>query len=136
MIDLAERLLQQHEGFRDRPYRCTAGKLTIGYGRNLDDVGISREEAAYLLRQDIFRAIGDLRLEPYWLDLTEVRQAVLIDMCVNLGWPRLSRFERMRKALTEGDYGRAADEMVGSKWFLQVGARGRTLERMMRTGEV
>ncbi len=27
--------LVRHEGLRLKPYRCTAGKLTIGIGRNL-----------------------------------------------------------------------------------------------------
>ena len=33
--------LRRDEGCVLNPYRCTAGKLTIGIGRNLDDVGIS-----------------------------------------------------------------------------------------------
>ena len=41
--------LKRDEGFRSHPYRDTVGKLTIGYGRNLDDVGISEREAEQLL---------------------------------------------------------------------------------------
>jgi len=36
---LLDRILEQlvrHEGLRLKAYRCTTGKLTIGYGRNLD----------------------------------------------------------------------------------------------------
>ncbi len=33
--------LVRHEGLKLKPYRCTAGKLTIGIGRNLDNCGIS-----------------------------------------------------------------------------------------------
>ena len=76
-------LLKRHEGYSRSPYRCTAGALTIGYGRNLDDVGIDRDEADYLLNRDIDRAVSNLRNEPYWLDLSEVRQAVLISMVFN-----------------------------------------------------
>ena len=135
MITDATRLLQLHEGYRRHPYTCSAGKLTVGYGRNLDDVGIDQEEAEWLLERDIERARAALRLEPYWLDLGEVRQAVLLDMAVNMGWPRLQTFQRMRQALRMSEYHRAAAEMVDSAWYEQVGQRSRRLVEMMRTGE-
>lgn len=128
-------LTKRHEGFRSHPYTCTAGKLSVGYGRNLDDVGLDEEEATYLLERDIERARAVLRLEPYWLDLGEVRQAVLLDMAVNLGLAGLGRFKKMRAALAAGDYMRAAAEMVDSLWYRQVGQRARRLVEMMRTGE-
>jgi lysozyme len=34
-----------HEGLRLKPYRCSSNKLTIGIGRNIEDVGITEEEA-------------------------------------------------------------------------------------------
>lgn len=127
-------LLQHHEGFRSKPYRCTAGKLTVGFGRNLDDKGVTREEARWLLQNDVNDAISHLRNEPYWLDLNEPRQAVLIDMCVNLGWDGLSKFKRMRTALLAADYRRAADAMVASAWYEQVGHRSKRLVGMMQHG--
>ncbi len=45
--------LIRHKGLKLKPYRCTAGKLTIGVGRNLDDCGISQTEAYVLLENDI-----------------------------------------------------------------------------------
>ena len=48
--------IKRHEGLRLKPYLCTAGKLTIGYGRNLETNGISGDEAEYLLKNDIERA--------------------------------------------------------------------------------
>jgi hypothetical protein len=35
--DIARVQLIRHEGFRSKPYRDTVGKLTIGYGTNLQD---------------------------------------------------------------------------------------------------
>lgn len=128
-------LLKQAEGFRSKPYRCTAGKLSLGFGRNLDDVGITETEAEYLLKNDIQKAVEALRLEPYWLDLTETRQAVLIDMVVNMGWPRFSGFQRMRAALRAGDYAEAARQMQDSAWFHQVGQRGPRNVNLMRDGD-
>ena len=46
-------LIAGHEGLRLTPYHCTGNKLTIGYGRNLDDVGISQSEAEILREHDI-----------------------------------------------------------------------------------
>lgn len=128
-------LLKQHEGYSRSVYRCSSNRQTIGYGRNLDDVGISREEAEWLLKRDIDNAVAFLRNEPYWLDLNEVRQAVLIDMSVNLGWPRFSAFKKMRSALILANYKLAAAEMLDSRWAEQVKNRAKRLSEMMASGE-
>ena len=127
-------LIKLHEGYSRTVYRCTAGRQTIGFGRNLDDVGISRHEAEWLLMRDIERAIGSLRTEPYWLDLSDVRQAVLIDMVFNLGWAGFAKFARLRMALGRKDFDAAANEMRDSQWFKQVGTRSQRLCVMMRSG--
>lgn len=131
MISTVADLIRLHEGYRRHPYQCSAGKATIGIGRNLDDVGIDEDEASYLMGRDIERAIQHLRLEPYWLVLSPVRQAVLIDMVFNLGWSRFSKFRKFRDALARGDYRAAADEMVDSHWYRQVGNRSKRLVGMM-----
>lgn len=133
MESVAE-LLRLHEGYRRHPYLCSAGKETVGHGRNLDDVGIDEDEASYLLSRDIERAIKSLRFEPYWLDLDAVRQAVLIDMTVNLGWPRFQGFRMLRDALGRGDYAEACRQMVNSHWYSQVGDRAKRLVGMMQHG--
>lgn len=135
-MSAAQRLLKFHEGYSKKPYRCTAGKLSIGHGRNLDDVGIDEEEAEYLLQRDIDRAIVHLRLEPYWLDLSENRQAVIIDMCVNMGWTRFSRFVKLREALFQKDYAEACRQMVQSEWYKQVKRRGPLLVDVMADDQI
>ena len=74
-------LIRRHEGLRLRPYHCTANRLTIGYGRNLEDRGITEEEAEYLLENDL-KAIREELVDNIdsWAQLSDVRQAVLIDM--------------------------------------------------------
>lgn len=134
MIDSVAALIRLHEGYRRHPYRCTANKLTIGVGRNIEDVGIDEDEASYLLSRDIERAYQHLRMEPYWLDLSEVRQAVLIDMVFNLGWNGFAAFKLLRGALERGDYKEAADQMVNSSWYGQVGNRAKRLVGMMQFG--
>ena len=46
-------MLIRHEGLKLKPYLCTAGKLTIGVGRNIQDRGITYQEAMMLLENDI-----------------------------------------------------------------------------------
>ena len=52
-METLEEQLIRHEGYRQFPYNCSAGKRTIAIGRNLDDRGISEDEAKYMLRNDI-----------------------------------------------------------------------------------
>ena len=127
-------MLERHEGRRDRPYRCTAGKLTIGVGRNLDDRGLSDDEIDYLLANDVKECIRDLGRFPYWITLDDVRRDALVSMRFNLGAGGFRRFVGMNSALAAGDYGKAADCMMDSIWARQVGGRAVELANMMRTG--
>lgn len=129
-----QRQLITHEAIRRLPYHDSVGKLTIGIGRNLDDVGITRAEALYLLDNDIEKVISVVSFQPYWEELNEVRQRVIIDMVFNLGWPRFSKFKKLIKALNDRNYTNAALEMLDSKWARQVGQRANRLAEMMRTG--
>jgi lysozyme len=127
------------EGVRLKPYRDTKGRLTIGIGRNLDDVGLSRGEAIVLLDADISRAEHLLDANaPWWRGLDAVRQAVLMNMCFNMGWGDglhgLSGFHNMLGALERGDYAAASRAMQSSGWAAQVAGRALRLARMMESG--
>ncbi|GAA3555925.1 glycoside hydrolase family protein [Marinobacter xestospongiae] len=129
--------LQRHEGLRLKPYLDTAEppRQTIGYGRNLDDRGITEEEAGFMLDNDIDEVIADLERMPLYLSLDDTRQVVLANMCFNLGLTRFLEFRRMLAALADRDWDRAADEMLDSKWARQVGDRADELADLMRRGE-
>lgn len=125
-------LIKEDEGLRLKPYRCTAGKLSVGYGRNLEDVGISESEAQFLLFNDVNQCLDQLRLRiDYFGQLSEVRQAVLINMAFNLGTNGLLGFKRMFTALEAKRYLAASLEMEDSKWAKQVPNRARRLAWMM-----
>ncbi len=129
--------LMLHEGLRLKPYRDTVGKLTIGIGRNLDDVGISRDEALVLCENDIATAERELdRVAPWWRNLNDARRRVLIDMMFNLGANRLLGFKHSLAAMQAGRFELAASGMLESKWAEQVGKRATRLAIMMKTGEV
>lgn len=123
------------EGLRLKPYQDTVGKWTIGVGRNLDDVGISKPEAMMLLGADIDAACAALdKSLPWWRGMSDARQQVLANMCFNLGIERLLGFKNTLAAMQAGRYDEAANGMLASKWALQVGQRARRLADMMKKG--
>ena len=129
------RLLTQHEGRRTHPYTDTVGKLTIGVGRNLTDRGLSGDEIDCLLANDIRLADAiccDLFSWQVFRNISIPRQHALLSMAFNLGKPRLSGFTRMIAAVKAGDWDRAADEALDSRWASQVGDRANEIAAMLR----
>lgn len=126
--------LKEDEGFRGEPYKCTANKTTIGYGRNLEDNPLTKSEAEYLLLNDLKEIEYSLNGRPFFDKLNDTRKDVLINMAYNLGIPRLLNFINMIAAISNDDYEKAADEMLDSKWARQVGNRATRLSKKMRTG--
>ena len=135
MTALEDQLID-HEGLELKPYQCTADKLTIGVGRNIEDRGITEDEARYLLKNDI-KIVEDELLEkkPVVAGLDAVRQRVLVDMGFNLGIPTLMKFQNMWSAIEDEDFQTAADEAMDSRWAKQVGRRAERLCQAMATGE-
>lgn len=131
------RHLVADEGVRLFPYKDTVGKLTIGVGRNLDDVGISAMEAYDLLDHDIDKAVhGLVNRYPWFVDLYPVRQAVLVNLAFNLGGAGLAKFVNTLAAVERGDYDAAARGLRMSLWFRQVQpSRSSRLIQMLTTGE-
>lgn len=127
--------LKTEEGFRARPYHCTAGILTIGFGRNLSNsgLGITEEEAEYLLKNDVVRTIDEVRQRwPWFDDLSKAAREVLVELCFQLGAPRLSGFKKCLAALEAQDYSTAAAELLDSKFAKQVPARANRLANKLR----
>ena len=129
-------MLMNDEGVRFHLYEDTRGKQTIGVGRNLTDVGISKDEAMVLLDNDITAAVNALdQVHPWWRSLSEIRQHVLVNMCFNIGIAGLGGFKKALTAMQAGDYETAANEMQDSTWYVQVGARAIRLVSLMRQGQ-
>ena len=127
--------LVRDEAVRLKPYRCTAGKLTIGVGRNIDDRGITNAEAMYLLNNDIAICESELTaVLPNWRELSDVRQRVMLNMVFNLGRDRLSKFAKFIACMKMSDFENAAKEMMDSAWATQVGQRAVRLRDMMLRG--
>jgi lysozyme len=132
---LAEQLMID-EGLRLMPYKDTVGKLTIGVGRNIADIGITKEEAMFLLKNDIARVDAKVDKHLPWVkEMVQARQDVVLNMAFNLGISRLLLFKNTLAYMKAGDYDAAAQGMLESKWAKQVGARATRLAQMMKTGE-
>lgn len=153
-----------HEGISLIPYKCLAGKWTIGVGRNLEDTGlyefekkrllgtyeltrqevidilqvryITQEEALYMLNNDIKVIKAELEDSYRWFKfLDDVRQKVIIDMRFNLGSVGFAGFKNMIRQLELENYQKVAEEMKNSKWYSQVKTRSDRLIKMMATGQ-
>lgn len=131
---LIQRLIQ-HEDLKLKPYLDTKGKLTIGVGRNLTDVGISEDEALMLLDADIGRARADADTFGWFEFLSSPRQDVIVELIFNMGLGVFQEFRQMISALSRGDYHIASAEMLSSKWASEVGIRSVELARVMLSGD-
>ena len=68
-------------------------------------------------------------------NLPEEVQQIVANMMFNLGRPRLSKFAGMKRGVDAKDWDSAADEMVDSRWYRQVGRRAERLVDRMRDVE-
>lgn len=133
-MDLATQLIRD-EGTRNFPYTDTVGKLTIGVGRNLTDMGITNAEVYVLLNNDIQRVMNALGAYPWFQGLDPVRQAALGNIAFNIGVAGLLHFPSMLHCVAVADWQGAHDQALASVWATQVGARAQRIAQQLLTGE-
>jgi lysozyme len=127
--------IKREEGLRLTPYNDSVGKLTIGYGRNLEDVGISLDEAEYLLANDISKVkIALAQKIPWMTGLNEPRQAVLVGMAFQMGVNGLLLFKNTLAMVKSGEYESAAKNMLKSLWAKQTPERALRMANQMASG--
>ena len=123
-----------HEGLRKYPYVDTVGKLSIGVGRNLTDVGLSNQTIMQMLDEDILRTMNFINTHFLWFPrLNDVRQRAIADMTFNL-MGKMLQFKKMLAAIHVEDWNTASKELLNSKFASQVGIRAKTLAHMLRFG--
>ena len=129
---MAKQMLKRHEGLRLTVYECTAGKKTIGYGRNLEDRGITEREAEELLDNDIEAVEAQLRNSfDFYMRLSDPRKAVLIDLTFNIGLAGVKGFKNMLAALDRQDYSEAKNQLLDSRYAHQVPNRAKELADLL-----
>ena len=132
--DQLARDLERDEGRERFLYPCTAGKLTVGVGHNIEDRGLPGPVIDLLLDLDIDIAVKDCERFDWWERLSPNRQRAMVNMAFNLGQGKLIGFRRMLAALDRDDYRTAAKEMRDSQWAKQTGARAERLAVLMERG--
>ena len=94
---------------------------------------ISEDRVNEAFDADVEIVLSDCNtLYPDFEDLPEEAQQIIANMMFNLGRPRLSKFVGMKRGVDAKDWNAAADEMVDSRWYRQVGARAERLVNRMR----
>lgn len=124
--------LRRCEGYKSHPYLDTAGKVTIGFGRNLDAKGLSLDEADYLLRNDLDAIQRDLKKKPWFVYQPDGVQDALTNMAFNLGIEGMLEFKEMIDAIIRKDYALASREALDSPWAKETGQRARDIAIMIR----
>ena len=141
-VELMQARIKKHEGLRLKPYHDSLGKLTIGYGHNLEARGISKEIAEYLFQEDfvdasltLARTLPEVGEHLHGKDGGTTRAGVLIEMVFQMGMAGVLGFRKMFRAIAQENWDEAADQMLDSKWHTQTPGRCQTLAQIMRTGK-
>jgi lysozyme len=139
MTDLASQLVGEEEGREAFAYPDTRGFLTIGIGALVDKrvhgaAGLCSEAIDAQFAHDSTRARADAMRLLGFERCNDVRQAVLVSMCFQLGdlhdWPNF------RRAIEVGDYSTAAQHGLDSDWArTQTPKRANRQMRMLASGE-
>jgi len=135
--------LIKHEGYKQEIYLCSEGIPTFGIGHAVKEsdieytwpVGtpVEKERIDQCFTDDFKDACTDCDvLFLQFASLPTQVQRVLVNMAFNLGRNRLGKFKKMVKAVNEGNFVEAANQMVDSRWYNQVGNRSVELENWMR----
>lgn len=128
-------VLKKHEADRLDLYKCSAGKWTIGVGRNIEDNGIRQDESNLMLDNDVKDVLKKCREKFDWFcGLSETRRIVVASMVFNLGMTGFKKFRKTIICIQIKEYEGAALEMLDSKWAEQVGRRAVELADMMVEG--
>lgn len=129
--------LKRDEGLRLTAYRDTVGVWTVGYGHAHVPPGTiwTRQKAEQVLRDDALKHGRELEAKAPWIaNLDPVRRRVLWNMAFNLGVNGLLGFKNTLAMIQRGEYAKAAQGMLNSKWARQVGQRAQRLANQMRDG--
>ncbi len=134
------RQLNGDEGRKACAYQDHLGYWTIGVGRLVDSrkpgAGLRPKEMDYLLANDIEDRVQQLTQRlPWFVNLDEARQGVLLNMSFQLGVDGLLGFKNTLELVRTGKYTEAAAAMLQSKWASQTPERAKRLSDQMRDGQ-
>lgn len=150
-------LFEVEEGFREKPYYCSEGYPTVGFGIKIGPKGaplaqytftVPRTAAEVWLRcyldemvEEInrFAAVATvlkaLAARGTGSMYSDPRCAVLLSMCYQMGVAGVDQFRNTLQFMGQGDFTKAASNMLASKWAKQTPDRAQRHAKQMRTGQ-
>jgi lysozyme len=150
MLDLAKEIIAKEEGFRAAPYLCSEFYVTIGYGTKLHDtpgmdpngfcLRVDKTAARALLNNHLRKDLQHIERDSFFAEvfegLNDVRKAVVLSMCYQLGFFSVRKFRKTIAYLAAGEYEAASVEMLDSRWYRQTKSRALRHSEMIKTGKL
>ena len=131
--------IKEHEGFRDTVYSDSLGFATIGYGHlvlptdNFVEGTTYPKEMLEKVFDNDFKIAHDSANELLTdIEHNDIIKGVIIEMCFQLGKPRVMKFKKMWEALKNNDLETASKEMIDSNWYRQTKKRCESLANIMK----
>ena len=133
----AKQMIKIHEGLRLDKYIDSEGYPTIGYGHLIESGEpmpdrITQQRADSLFDDDYKHHKDAASKIPGYENASGQQKAALIDLTFNMGPAWANGFPAFKRAFAAGDYNKAADELIDSQWYGQVGRRGPTIVNLIR----
>lgn len=141
-------LVAYEEGFRDKPYYCTEGYPTIGFGfkigpkntpLNFYQFSLSKEVATVWLASILNILISGMKsysnIDKAIQACNEAQSAILISMAYQMGADGLSKFTTTLNKIASKDFEGASKSMLDSKWAKQTTNRAARHAEQLRTGQ-
>jgi len=109
--EMIQNYIKKNEGLKLKPYKCTAGKTTIGYGRNIEDNGITKDEADFMFYTDFSNCLNEYEKIFEGIKIDDTAEMVCLDLLFNLGLPTFKKFKKFINCIKWKEYREAADEL-------------------------
>jgi lysozyme len=125
--------VKANEGFRDRVYKDTLGFDTIGYGFAIKNLLVEEDIAGIILERKLFKLITDIYTRlPWVVKMPPKIEEVVVEMCYQLGIGGFSKFKKTIAFLKYGDFEKAAEEMLDSRWAKQTPNRAKGMSEVVK----
>lgn len=138
-METVKNSIKKHEGFRNKVYKDTLNKRTIGYGHLCvedwweDDKEYPEAQLDRIFDKDFEKAKDGASKLYEGCEISDTAKGIIIEMVFQLGTTGVSKFKNMWKALKETppNYSVAKIEMLDSRWAKQTPNRAKELSNTM-----
>lgn len=135
------RLIELEEGWREKPYRCSEGYPTVGYGFKLGskectlpEFTLPKTAGDAWLMHNLNELTDHLSKYQWYNKLNDARKAIILSMAYQMGVSGVLKFKNMIKSIEQDDYRNAALEMLDSRWAKQTPQRADRHQLQMQSG--